>query len=193
MTDAAKDDLHRYLRRSREALRWKLDGLSDYDVRRPMTATGTNLLGLVKHNAAVGAGYLCDTFGRPFALTRTWFSDDADPNEDMYAAAHESRADVLAFWDEAWAASDETVTSLSLDSLGEVPWWPAERRQVTLHRVLVHLIDEVARHTGHADIVRELIDNQAGARAEHRNLPDGDAQWWSDYRERLEAIAQESL
>lgn len=49
--DVAKECLHAELQRVREALVWKLDGLSEYDIRRPLTATGTNLLGLVKHTA----------------------------------------------------------------------------------------------------------------------------------------------
>jgi hypothetical protein len=51
-----KDDLHRYLKAGRDALLWKVDGLSEYDARRPMTPTGTNLLGLVKHVASVAVG-----------------------------------------------------------------------------------------------------------------------------------------
>ena len=58
-----KADLHRYLQIGREALVWKLDGLSEYDIRRPMTPTGTNLLGIVKHVASVEAGYLGDVCG----------------------------------------------------------------------------------------------------------------------------------
>ena len=50
----------------REALAWKLDGLCDYDIRRPLTATGTNLLGLVKHAAVSGSRYFGEVCGRPF-------------------------------------------------------------------------------------------------------------------------------
>jgi Protein of unknown function (DUF664) len=60
-----KSDLHRYLRTGREALVWKLDGLSEYDVHRPLTPTGTNLLGLVKHLATVETGYFGEVFGPP--------------------------------------------------------------------------------------------------------------------------------
>lgn len=64
--DLAKDYLHDQLRWIRQALVWKLDGLSEYDVRRPLTATGTNLLGLVKHVATCEAWYFGEVFGRPF-------------------------------------------------------------------------------------------------------------------------------
>src|SRR5947208_2266788 len=86
-----KAELHRYLQRVREALVWKLDGLSEYDARRPMTPTGTNLLGLVKHVASVECGYLGDTFGRPLDITVAWLEPDADASADMWAAADESR------------------------------------------------------------------------------------------------------
>ena len=62
-----KADLHSYLQTARDTVLWKLDGLSEYDVRRPLTPTGTNLLGLVKHLATVELGYFGDTFGRPLA------------------------------------------------------------------------------------------------------------------------------
>src|SRR5690606_3862486 len=72
---SASDDkavLHRYLRTGREALLWKLEGLSEYDVRRPLVPTGTNLLGLVKHLTGVEAGYFGDTFGRSFGISMPW-------------------------------------------------------------------------------------------------------------------------
>ena len=75
-----KTDLHNYLRAAREALLWKLEGLSEYDVRRPMVPTGTNLLGLIKHLAGVELRYCGDTFGRPHAEPLSWFGDDAEPN-----------------------------------------------------------------------------------------------------------------
>src|SRR3954468_12035523 len=93
-----KADLHRYLQRLREALVWKLDGLSDYDARRPMTPTGTNLLGLVKHLASVELGYFGDTFGRPSGIALPWHADDADPNDDLYLTADETREWVLELY-----------------------------------------------------------------------------------------------
>jgi hypothetical protein len=78
--DFAKDYLHDELRFARQALVWKLDGLSEYDVRRPLTVTGTNLLGLVKHLATWEARYLGEIFNRPFPepLPRWQDSDGSD-------------------------------------------------------------------------------------------------------------------
>ncbi|HEX5772604.1 MAG TPA: DinB family protein [Nocardioidaceae bacterium] len=187
-----KADLHRYLQAARDALVWKLDGLSEYDVRRPLTPTGTNLLGLVKHVASVEAGYLGDTFGRPFPEPLPWFADDAEPNADMWATPEESREQILGLYHRVWAHSDASVEALPLDATGQVPWWPEERREVTLHRILVHMIAETDRHAGHADIVRELIDGSAGLREGNDNMPPGDRSWWEGYRERLEQVARES-
>jgi uncharacterized damage-inducible protein DinB len=184
--------LKRYLQVARDALLWKLDGLSEYDVRRPMTPTGTNLLGLVKHVASTELGYLGETFDRPSDEPLPWFDDDAEPNADMWATADQSREEIVGLYHRVWAHSDATIDALDLDAIGHVPWWPADRSETTLHRILVHVIAETDRHAGHADIVRELIDGGAGLRADNDNLPPGDEAWWRDYRERLERAAQEA-
>src|SRR3954470_7312875 len=165
-----KDDLQRYLQAGREALLWKLDGLSEYHARRPLVPTGTNLLGLVKHVASVEAGYLGDTFGRPYGEPLPWLAEAAEPNADMWATAEESREHIVAFYRRVQEHSDATVEALDLDATGHVPWWPAERSEVTLHHILVHMIAETHRHAGHADLVRELVDGKAGLRASNDNL-----------------------
>ena len=185
-----KADLHRYLQAGREALLWKLEGLSEYDVRRPMVPTGTNLLGLVKHVASVEAGYLGDSFGRPIGESFPWFEEGAEPNADMWAAADESREQIVGLYHRVWAHSDATIEALPLDAIGSVPWWPEDRRQSTLHRILIHMIAETDRHAGHADIVRELIDGAAGLREGNDNMAPGDQAWWESYRRRLEDVAQ---
>jgi hypothetical protein len=87
--------LHDYLRKARDAMVWKLDGLSEYDVRRPLTTTGTNLLGLVKHLSIVEAWYLGKTFDRPFAEDLPWWDEGAEEQLDMWAAATETRAEIV--------------------------------------------------------------------------------------------------
>jgi uncharacterized damage-inducible protein DinB len=187
----AKPDLQRYLQTAREAVLWKMDGLSEYDVRRPITMTGTNLVGLVKHLASVEAGYFGATFGRPFSEPMPWWDDDAEANADLWATADESRDEIVELYRRVWAHSNATIEALALDATGEVPWWPEDRRAVTLHRILVHVIAETNRHAGHADVVRELIDGTVGLRADNDNMwapPEG----WEAYRERLERIAREA-
>ena len=187
-----KADLHRYLQVAREALVWKLEGLSEYDIRRPMTPTGTNLLGLVKHAAGVEIGYFGEVFGRPSDEPMPWLDDDAEPNADMWATPEESRDEIVGLYRRAWTHADATIDALPLDAIGSVSWWPEERREVTLHRILVHVIADLDRHAGHADIIRELIDGAAGLSAGNSNLPLAEQGWWASYRDRLEHGAGEA-
>ena len=187
-----KAELRRYLQAGREALLWKLEGLSEYDIRRPMVATGTNLLGLVKHVASMEAGYFGETFGRPFPDPLPWLDDTAEPNADMWATVDESREQIVGLYHRAWTHSDATIDALELTAVGRVPWWPSERSEATLHRILVHMIAETDRHAGHADIVRELIDGAAGLRDGNDNMAPGGPGWWESYRGRLERIAREA-
>jgi uncharacterized damage-inducible protein DinB len=190
MTDFdPKADLRRYLQDAREALLWKLDGLSEYDIRRPLTPTGTNLLGIVKHLASVELEYFGPVFGRPTGVQLPWISADAEPNADMWATPDESRAEIVALYERSGQLADETISALPLDAPGRVPWW-GDHGAVTLHRIVVHMIAESQRHAGQADIVRELIDGEAGLMPGNGNLPDGDAAWWRDYRDRVEEAAR---
>ncbi|MGW8532245.1 MULTISPECIES: DinB family protein [Nocardiopsidaceae] len=185
-------ELLRYLRGAREAVLWKLDGLSEYDVRRPVTPTGTNLLGLVKHLVAVESDYLGTVFGRPFGEPVPWADPGAEPNTDMWATPDESREYIVGLYRRVWAHGDATVAELGADAVGRVPWWPQDRAEVTVRLVLVHLIAETDRHAGHADILRELIDGAAGLAAGGDNLPAVDRAWWEGYRDRLERAAREA-
>jgi uncharacterized damage-inducible protein DinB len=187
-----KADLHGYLRIRRNDLLAKLDGLSDYDVRRPLTPTGTNLLGLIKHVGSVQLGYFGEVFGRPSRRDVPWLADDAPVNADMWATQDESRADIIDFYEFSAQHSDATIETLALDSLGEVPWWTPERRQVTLHQILVHMCVETARHAGHADILRELIDGATGNGPRDPNVPNRMSDEWASYRSQLEAVARQS-
>ncbi|HZG89868.1 MAG TPA: DinB family protein [Pseudonocardia sp.] len=187
-----KTHLHRYLQTGRDALLWKLDGLAEYDARRPLTPTGTNLLGLVKHLASVEFGYFGQTFGRPASEPLPWYAEGAEDNADMWATADETREHVVGLYHRAWAHADATIAALPLDAPGRVPHWPGERSAVTLHQILVHVIAETHRHAGHADIVRELVDGAAGLRRDHDNLPPADAAAWAAHRERLERTAREA-
>jgi hypothetical protein len=112
------------------------------------------LLGLVKHVAGVEAGYLGEVFGRPFNEPLPWLEDDAEVNADMWATPDQSRESIVELYQRVWVHSDATVDALALDAVGRVPWWPDGRSEVTLHRILVHMIAETHRHAGHADLVR---------------------------------------
>jgi hypothetical protein len=195
MTDAdEKQTLQEYLQRSREVLLWKLEGLSDYDIRRPMTPTGTNLLGLVKHCAGVECQYFGEVVDRPFPGWHDldWHeADDAELSGHMYATEAESRERVTDFYRRAWAHSDATIEELALDARGTVPWWPKARRHPTLHTLLVHSIQETARHAGHADIIREYIDGATGLLEGVSNMPpEAGAAEWQQHYDKLDAVAR---
>ena len=189
-----KQRLHWYLQNVRGVLLWKLEGLSDYDIRRPMTPTGTNLLGLVKHCAGVECGYFGEVVGRPFPgeSDLDWHEgDDTELSGHMYATQAESRGQVTDFYRRVWAHSDVTIEELPLDARGSVPWWPEERSSPTLRTLLVHAIQETARHAGHADIIREYIDGAAGLREGVSNLPpEASAAAWKEHCGKLERIAR---
>ncbi|CAL9502305.1 hypothetical protein SUDANB15_03443 [Streptomyces sp. enrichment culture] len=185
-------DLRFYLQSARDALLWKLEGLSEYDVRRPLTPTGTNLLGLVKHAAGVELGYLGDAFGRPSGEPLPWLEEGAEPNADMWATADQSREDVVGLYRRAWAHADATIDALPLDTVGRVPWWPDGKDEVTLHHAVTRVIADTQRHAGHADILRELVDGAVGMRKDNVGVPSDDPAWWEDYRGRLERAAREA-
>jgi len=184
-----KNDLRIYLQSARDALLWKLDGLSEYDIRRPMTPTGTNLLGLVKHVTAVESGYLGDTFGRPAGQPSPWDDRDADPSSDMWASADESREQIVERYRQAWRRSDATLSALDLEVSGTVPWWPADDNAVTLHHAVVRVIADTQRHAGHADILRELIDGSVGMNEGNTSIATDDPTELAAYRSRLEEVA----
>ena len=186
--DAAKTNLHTYLKREREAVLAKLEGLSEYDVRRPLTVTGTNLLGLVKHLATWEARYLGEVFGRPFPEPLPRWDVEAERLADMWATEHESRVDVVDRYRRVWAHSDATVVALDLCSTGRVAWWGDA--EVPLFNVLVHVLAETSRHAGHADILREELDGVVGTDAEAMAAEGPDATFWAQRRAQIEAAAR---
>jgi uncharacterized damage-inducible protein DinB len=143
------------LDRHRDVVLWKLDGLDDEQLRRRMVPSGTSLLGVVKHLAYVEYGWFCGTFGREIVpLT----FDESDPEADLRIEPHETTADILGFYARARAAAAQVIAQLDLDTAG--PAWYGGA--VTLRWVLIHMIEETARHAGHLDLARELIDGTTG-------------------------------
>ena len=177
-----------YLHEGRDALRWKLDGLGELDARRPLTPTGLSLLGLTQHVAVCAVEYFGVTFGRPFAEATP--DVDADPHADFLVPAEQSTEQVLGWIDRTWAHADATIEALPLDAPGRVPWWRPESADVTLQRILVHMIAETHRHAGHADILREQIDGSAGLRPAAPNL--SDAMSWPEHVDRVQRMAEEA-
>lgn len=192
MSNDLKTVLHDQLRNQREAIRRKVQGLSEYDARRPRTPTGTNLLGLLKHVSCCELGYFGETFARPAPhLPLPWDDPDVDPDDtDLFATESESMSEVLEWVRGCFAHADATIEALPIDATGSVPWWP-EGNVVTLGQILGHVLQEEARHAGHADILREQLDGMVGYCSDGDNLPDWEEGRWRRRYERLEAIARE--
>jgi hypothetical protein len=162
-------DLQRYLQVSRDSIVSSLDGLSEYDVRRPLVPSGTNLLGLVKHLIGIEFGYLGASAGRPAPVALPWVEDKSIwENGDMWAKPTESREYLVDLYRAAWKHSDESIAELALDAPAEVSWWAEHKRRTTFGHLLVRVTAETAQHAGHCDVVRELIDGRSGA-----DNPDG--------------------
>ena len=173
--DFAKAHLHDHLRWVREALLWKLEGLSEYDIRRPLTPTGTNLLGLVKHNAISDSRYFGEVFDRPFPEPLPRWDDEAARGTDRWATEHETREEIVDLYRRVWEHSDATIDSLAIDAPGYVPWW---QEKVKLFNVMAHRLSDATRHAGHADILREQLDGAVGVDAESTPLNGHDSAFW---------------
>ncbi len=186
--DAIAADLQVYLQQSREALLRSLEQVSEYDARRPVMPSGTNLLGLVKHLAGIEASYLGDCLGRPAPFRLPWVDDGSVwDSADMWATADQSRDYLVDLYRAAWAHSDAAIAELPLDSPATVSWWSEERRSTTFGHLLARCVAETAQHAGHADIIRETIDGRGGQ--DHEDI--GNADWWNCYVGRIQAAADE--
>ncbi|MFD1826946.1 MULTISPECIES: DinB family protein [Mumia] len=154
-TGDEKESLYVALDRHRDAILWKIDGLSDDDLRRPIVPSGTTLLGMVKHLASVDYAWFCSTFGRESLEVP---ADEDDWDADWRIEPWETTEGVLAYFAMARKAADEVIHDLDLTDTGTAWYGPT----VSLRWVLIHMVEEYARHAGHADILRELVDGATG-------------------------------
>ncbi len=161
-TAGEKESLHASLNRHRDVVLWKLEGLDDEQLRRPLVPSGTTMLGLVKHLGWVEYGWFCETFGRE---TEPREYDEADPDADLRIEAGESTAEVLALYARARAAADAVIDEVPVEERGTA-WFGSA---VTMRWVLIHMIEETARHAGHLDILREIVDGSTG---DHQPSPE---------------------
>jgi hypothetical protein len=115
-TGDEKTSLTASLDRHRDAILWKLEGLDDEALRRPVVPSGTSLLGLVKHLAGAEYGWFCDTFGRSHEPLS--FDLDSDIEADMRPAPGETAGDILSFFARARAAANLVIADLNLEATG---------------------------------------------------------------------------
>ena len=183
----AKEHLHDHLRWVREALVWKLDGLCEYDIRRPLTSTGTNLLGLVKHLAVWESRYFGEVFGRPFPEPLPRWDDEAANDAAFWATEHQTRDEITGLYRRVWEHTDATINALAIDAPGYVPWW---REHVKLFNIMVHMLSDTTRHAGHADILREQLDGAVGVNAQSAALDGHDSAFWQARYATIEQAAR---
>jgi hypothetical protein len=166
-TGAEKALLHARLGNARESLIWKVEGLAEADRRRPMTPTGTNLIGMVKHMTWIESWYLCEFFGRERPRLPWEWEMDAEwgHHSHMYAKPEETSDELIAAYRAATAAADRTIEELDLDATGQ--HWSGD--PVSLRSMVLTVLLDTTRHAGHSDIMRELIDGSTG----DRNSPSG--------------------
>lgn len=159
--------LRSHLKDARDALIWKVEGLNEEDRRRPMTPTGTNLIGVVKHMTWIEGWYLCEFFDRERPRLEWEWGVDAEwgHHSHMYATPEETTEDVIAAYRATSAAADNAIEDLELDAVGQ--HWSGEA--VSLRSMLMAVLVDTARHAGHSDIMREMIDGSTG----DRNSPSG--------------------
>ena len=150
-----KATLEAHLERDRATLLWKIDGLSDADLRRSLVPSGITLLGMVKHQAHVERFWFQDVFAGgdgDFPWT------DDDPDADWRVEPHDSTAEIIALYEAEVARSREIMATAALDDRSRHP-----EADYSYAWILCHMIEEVSRHNGHADILRELIDGSTGS------------------------------
>lgn len=183
--DPLSEDLRHYLQQERDNMLRTLDGAGEYDIRRPLTPTGTNLLGLVKHLSGIELGYLGACVGRPSRIEVPWDDESIWEGADMWAAAEETRDDLVGLYRAAWAHSDASIEALPLDAPAHVAWWGEGRQDTTFGHLVVRVVAETAQHAGHAEILREGLDGQSGR--DHDAA--GDQTWWRGFVERIQTAA----
>ena len=139
----------------RATLLMKIDGVSDEDLRRPMVPSGTTLLGMVKHLAFVERSW----FQRVFTNVEVEFPwTDEDPDADFRIEPNETTREIVQLYEGECQKSRDITEKASLDDISTFE----KRAGFSLRWILTHMIEETARHNGHADILREQIDGSTG-------------------------------
>ncbi len=138
----------------RQTLLWKAEGLSDADLRRMMTPSGLSLLGLIKHLAYVERSWFQHVFAGE-DVSFPWTKED--PEADFRIESDETTQAIFTLYQAEAKRSREIVAASSLDDTAH-----RGKDKPSLRWIMIHMIEETARHNGHADLMREAIDGQTG-------------------------------
>jgi uncharacterized damage-inducible protein DinB len=156
-----RETLEAFLDYYRETIAWKVSGMSEEEVKRVIVPSGWSPLGLIKHLAYVEQNWFRTRFAGEKDLPVPW--TDQDPDADFRVEPSESTDDILKVYRDQCARSRSIAAGASLDDLAAE--WPSDRppeKRPTLRWIYIHMIEETARHAGHLDVVRELIDGTTG-------------------------------
>jgi uncharacterized damage-inducible protein DinB len=153
--------LESFLDYYRDTILWKVSGMSNEELRKAIVPSGWSCLGMVKHLAYVERNWFRVRFAGERDLPVPW--TDEDPDADFRIEPEETTDQILQFYRNEFERSRSIAASASLDDLAAE--WPADRppeKRPNLRWIYVHMIEETARHAGHLDVVRELIDGTTG-------------------------------
>ncbi|GAA2020048.1 DinB family protein [Catenulispora yoronensis] len=155
--DTERETLDRYLDWHRETLLWKCGGLTGAALAsRPLTTTGLSLLGLLRHMALVERWWFRVRFGGDETLDQIYCTDDNPDGDFDDGTAESAEADYGIYLAEVALARQE-VQGRGLDEL-----FQGRKHELTVRWLYLHMIEEYARHLGHADLLREAIDGSTG-------------------------------
>src|SRR5215469_14865289 len=162
------DSVLAVLERNRRVFAWKTSGLDAAGLRATTAASVMTLGGLIKHVALVEADWLAVKLaGQGYGPPWDALDFEADPDWEWRTGALDPPDDVYAVWRDAVDRSRALVTDVirerGLDGLASFTW--ADGRTPTIRDMLLDMIEEYARHTGHADILREAVDGRVGEAA----------------------------
>jgi uncharacterized damage-inducible protein DinB len=154
-----------FLDYQRATFRWKTEGLDAYGFRRSVGASTMTLGGLMKHLALVEEGWFTESLrGEPLGPPWDAVDWDADPDWEWRTAADDEPDALRALWRAAVEGArehvDEALAGEGLDTLAKRQW--DDGRAPSLRWIICHMIEEYARHNGHADLIRESIDGATG-------------------------------
>jgi uncharacterized damage-inducible protein DinB len=165
---AEAESLVSVLERNRRTFAWKTSGLDEKGLRATTAASAMTLAGLVKHVALVEADWLAVKLaGREYGAPWDAVDFDADPDWEWRTGALDSAEAVYKVWRDAVQRSRELVVEVINERGLEGPasfTWP-DGRTPTVRAMLLDMVEEYARHTGHADILREAVDGRVGESA----------------------------
>ena len=143
-----------FLDYQRATMARKVAGLTEEQARWSPVPSGTSLFGLLAHLVTVERWWLTRvTAGVDAAFPWT----DDDPDADWRGEEYATVADVVRAYEEECARSNAVIAGADLDAFGHPP-----RADRTVRWILVHMVEETARHAGHADVIRELADGAVG-------------------------------